>query len=288
VSDLDLVARGHYARKQIFSRNRLVAWSHSSRFSLARRLVAPYAGGRLLDYGCGDGTFVALVHDLFPDATGADVEPGQVRECSERLASLAGLRFSTTDALTGGSHTARYDVVTCMEVLEHCPDDIREAVLDDLHRLSSPHGVVVISVPIETGPSLAAKQATRAFAALTGLREYEGRERYSAREFMRMVCAGAATRIGREETTATLPDGRTLRFTGHKGFNWRGLERSLESRFVIERRLYSPLPFTGPWLNSQVWFVCRMGSQEAKRSGETNKSQRDQEGVTEVKEIRRD
>ena len=27
--------------------------------------------------------------------------------------------------------------------------------------------------------------------------------------------------------------------------------------FTIERRLYSPVPLTGPWLNSQVWFVCR-------------------------------
>jgi len=59
--DLDLLSRGHYARKQIFSRSRLVAWSHGSRFDLARRLVAPRAGQRLLDYGCGDGTFLGLV-----------------------------------------------------------------------------------------------------------------------------------------------------------------------------------------------------------------------------------
>ena len=259
MSDLDLVSRGHYARKQIFSRNRLVAWSHSSRFALARRLVAPYAGGRLLDYGCGDGTFVALVHDLFPDVMGADIEPGQVTECAERLASLRGLRFSTTNALTDGTDTARYDVVTCMEVLEHCPDDIREGVLDNLRRLCTDRGVVIISVPIETGPSLAAKQAARAVAALTGLREYRGRERYSPREFVKMLFAGSGTRISRAESTWTLPDGQVVRFTGHKGFNWRALERSLRTRFVVERSLYSPMPLMGPWLNSQVWFVCRPG-----------------------------
>lgn len=256
-SDVDLVARGHYARKQIFSRNRLVAWSHSSRFALARHLVATYAGGRLLDYGCGDGTFVAMVHDLFPDATGADIEPGQVRECAERLASLRGLRFSTTGALAGATHTAQYDVVTCMEVLEHCPDDIREGVLDDLRRLCAPRGAVLISVPIETGPALAAKQAARAFAAFTGLREYAARERYAPREFLTMLFAGADTRIAREESTATLPDGGAVRFTGHKGFNWRALERTLDRRFIVERRLYSPIPFAGRWLNSQVWFICR-------------------------------
>jgi 2-polyprenyl-3-methyl-5-hydroxy-6-metoxy-1,4-benzoquinol methylase len=257
-SEIDLLARGHYARKQIFSRNRLVAWSHSSRFALARRLVAPYAGGRLLDYGCGDGTFLALLHDLFPDATGADVEPSQIAECAQRLGSLQALRFSTTDSLVGATHTAQYDVVTCMEVLEHCPEDIREGVLDDLRRLCAPRGVVIISVPIETGPSLAAKQAARAFAAFTGLREYAGRERYSPREFLTMLFAGSETSISREERTATLPDGRAIRFTGHKGFNWRALERSLDGYFVIDRRLYSPMRFAGRWLNSQVWFICRL------------------------------
>lgn len=255
--DRDLIARGHYARKQIFSRNRLVAWSHSSRFALARRLVGPYAGGRLLDYGSGDGTFLALVHDLFPDATGADIDPGQVNECAARLSSLDGLRFVTTDTLADASHTARYDVVTCMEVLEHCPGDVREHVLDDLRRLCGPRGAVIVSVPIETGPALAAKQAARAFAALTGLHEYATRERYSARELATMVFAGRATEIAREESTGTLPDGRVVRFTGHKGFNWRALEASLDARFVVERRLFSPIRATGRWLNSQVWFVCR-------------------------------
>ena len=45
--------------------------------------------------------------------------------------------------------------------------------------------------------------------------------------------------------------------TARASFNWRALERLIERNFVIERRLYSPLPLTRSWLNSQVWFVCR-------------------------------
>jgi hypothetical protein len=48
-----------------------------------------------------------------------------------------------------------------------------------------------------------------------------------------------------------------VRFHGHKGFNWRALETLIQRVFTIERRQYSPLPLTGSWLNSQVWFVCR-------------------------------
>lgn len=254
----EALSQGHYARKQLFSRSRLVAWSHTRRFELARQLVAPSAGRRLLDYGSGDGTFLALVHDLFPTALGVDVEPGQVRECAQRLASLEGLTFATTEAIADARHTGRYEVVTCMEVLEHCPDDVRERVLDDLRRVSAPGAAVIISVPIETGPSLAAKQAVRAFAAATGLREYDRRERYGAREFVVMTFARPHTCIARQETTTTLSDGRVIRFTGHKGFNWRALEESLAARFAIERRLFSPLPPLRGWLNSQAWFVCRV------------------------------
>ena len=253
----EALAQGHYAARQIFSRNPVVAWSHSSRFALARRLVSPRAGGALLDYGCGDGTFVALAHDLFRESVGADIEGGQVRGCSERFAALENVRFVETNALQDCQYSGRYDAVVCMEVLEHCPSDIQPHVLADLARLSAPGGIVVISVPIETGPTLGVKQAVRAVAAASGLKEYAHRERYGFREFLRMLFAGAASRTDRPESTSVGAGGIPLRFTGHKGFNWRALEPLIAASFAIEQRLYSPMPLMRWWLNSQVWFVCR-------------------------------
>jgi 2-polyprenyl-3-methyl-5-hydroxy-6-metoxy-1,4-benzoquinol methylase len=251
----DLLQQGHYARKQIFSRNAIVAWSHRRRFALARALASARRGA-LLDYGCGDGTFIALAHDAFEQSVGADIDVEQVRGCVERLGVLPGVRFMSIDALRGPDHEARYDAVLCMEVLEHCPSDVQPLVLDDLARLSRPDGIVIISVPIEIGPTLALKQAVRAAAAASGLTEYTSRERYRLPEFLRMVLAGRTTEIERPESIATTPIG-TVRFHGHKGFNWHRLESLIERAFTIERRLYSPLPLTGSWLNSQVWFVCR-------------------------------
>ena len=62
---------------------------------MARALVAPRAGGRLIDYGCGDGTFVAMIHADFRETLGVDVEPGQIAECRRRLGHLPGVRFET-------------------------------------------------------------------------------------------------------------------------------------------------------------------------------------------------
>lgn len=253
----ELIEHGHYARKQIFSRNAIVAWSHRRRFAVARELASAGAGGALLDYGCGDGTFIALAHDLFREAIGADIDAEQVRDCTRRLDGVRHVQFASIDDLRAPAHQEHYDAVVCMEVLEHCPSDIQPQVLADLDRLVRPHGVVVISVPIEIGPTLAVKQLVRAAAAATGLNEYAMRERYRLSEFMRMFLAGETSRIERPINVTINANGDRTRFHGHKGFNWRALERLIERVFAIERRRFSPVPLTGPWLNSQVWFICR-------------------------------
>jgi hypothetical protein len=103
-ADEPLLAGGSYARNQLFCKDRLVAWSHQRRFAKARALVMPFRGRRLLDYGCGDATFLWLVRDLFPDALGADADPKQGDECSRRL----------TDTLRAPEHAGRYGVVVRM------------------------------------------------------------------------------------------------------------------------------------------------------------------------------
>ena len=53
---------GHYAAKQIFCNSQLIAWSHRRRFETGLALARQLQGRRVLDYGCGDGTFLALLH----------------------------------------------------------------------------------------------------------------------------------------------------------------------------------------------------------------------------------
>jgi SAM-dependent methyltransferase len=224
---------------------------------MARRLVSARSGQRLLDYGCGDGTFVAQVHDLFPSATAVDVSTSQLRDCARRFARLDGVTFAHVDELNDASADLRFDVVTCMEVLEHCPDRVQIDVLDRIARVTAQDGLVVISAPMETGPSLAAKQFARSAVALGGLPEYANGERYRLGEFAKMLFARRHTVIPREEHHASEDDGTTFTFTGHKGFNWRRLETLLMTRFDIEGRLFTPMPMFGAILNSQVWFICR-------------------------------
>jgi 2-polyprenyl-3-methyl-5-hydroxy-6-metoxy-1,4-benzoquinol methylase len=243
--------RGHYERKQLGSRSFTIRLSHRGRFTLARRLIAPSAGARLLDYGCGDGTFMAQVIDLFPDAVGTDYEPGQVADCRRRFADYPRLRFCTVDELSTVS--ASFGLITCMEVLEHCREREIDQVLDDLRRLLAPAGRLVISVPIEIGPALILKQMVRRIAGWRNLGDYRYNERYTVGELVRMTLATSRSAIARPlyDNAPGLPP-----FHTHKGFNWRALRERIGHDFSLQRTCFSPFPLAGPILNSQAWFIC--------------------------------
>lgn len=249
----DALRSGDYARKQIYCPDPVVAWSHGRRFSLAARLAAENPGTRLLDFGCGDGTFVALTHGAVRDAVAADVDERQLEDCRRRLHTLTNVRFLSTATLDAEEHRRAYDVVTCMEVLEHCVDVERRRVLDTLARLCRPGGRIIISVPIEVGPALAGKQLFRALAAFRGLGDYRHRETYTAAELARALLA--RPNLARAEYEV---DGETgpIRYCGHKGFDWRTLQCEVAERMCLERRMFTPMPMLGPVMNSQVWFVC--------------------------------
>ncbi len=251
-----LLKDGEYARKQIFCPSRVVAWSHGSRFALARSLVLPRAGGRLLDYGCGDGTFIAMVHASFRESLGVDVDFEQLQACRDRLGALSGVSFDLTSTVAQRREaTRRWDVITCMEVLEHCLEDDRRRIVVELRGLVAADGLVVISVPIEIGPSLAGKQFFRALAGLRRLGDYQFRERYGPLELARAVVGARTARVGYEGHGPAGP----YRYYGHKGFDYRTLEEEIAAVMKISRRIFTPLRWAGPLMNSQVWFVCEAG-----------------------------
>jgi len=254
MSEDDRLRGGAYARRQLFGGFRLLRWSHGSRFRVARELVAPHAGRRLLDYGCGDGTFLSMVRDLFPDAVGAEVDAALAAEAAARFAAEPGLRFVHTGALAD-ERDRSFGVAVCMEVLEHCTPDAVDRVLADLRRLVARDGTVIVSVPVETGLALAGKQLYRALAARRGLEGYRERETYTPAELARMLVAGGGTAIERPVYHSRFPSGEANVYHGHKGFNWRALRRRLADGFIIRETRFSPVPLLGPLLNSQAWFV---------------------------------
>jgi 2-polyprenyl-3-methyl-5-hydroxy-6-metoxy-1,4-benzoquinol methylase len=122
VSHLDDSLRGrHYAKKQIYCKDWLISWSHRRRYQVGLKLTRQLSASRILDYGCGDGTFLGMLaaDSTAPlSAVGAEMYMSLVEDCNARL-GRAGLRLGLSDELNTPGHVNAYDLVICMEVLEH-------------------------------------------------------------------------------------------------------------------------------------------------------------------------
>lgn len=245
-------SEGFYARKQLRSESRLIAWSHRGRFQIALDLARAIAGRRVLDYGFGDGTFLAMLCDGDGrplHAVGAEISDELVQAGRQRFAGRPDLGFVHVNALDRPEHAGAYDAIICIEVLEHVLDP--EPILERFARLLAPEGRLLVSVPVETGAPLAVKQVARRVAGWRGVGDYPGLAPYTIAEFGASLFAGRHQHITRPVHRGA--DAQP--FHCHKGFNWLALERALGRRFRLERRVGSPVTWLPPHLNSQVWFV---------------------------------
>jgi SAM-dependent methyltransferase len=248
------IAQGHCARNQLLSPNKLVAWSHSRRFATAVRLAREFAGKRVLDFGCGDGTFLALTM-MTPQApalgVGAELARETVDDCRLRYRDEPRLQFAQINDLDGVDHLGRYDAVFCMEVMEHVLD--WEPLLERFGKVLAPGGALIISVPVETGLPLVMKQVVRRIAGWRKVGHYPGTSSYSVAELARSIVAGATQHLKRP--VFDMGGGPTH---DHKGFNWMVLRARLSERFILERVLASPFAWLGPHVATQAWFVARL------------------------------
>jgi SAM-dependent methyltransferase len=108
------------------------------RAELERLPLAP--GSRLLDAGCGSGrTLDELAR--YGRVSGVDLSPEAVGLARRRghddvqVAYVEELPFAD----------ATFDVVTCLDVVEHTPDD--RATLAELRRVTRPGGLLLVTVP---------------------------------------------------------------------------------------------------------------------------------------------
>lgn len=108
----------------------------------------PGRNGRLLDVGCGEGTFLAQAAPHYASAEGIELDS----HAASRAAALPGVRVrrARIEDLAAEHETEAYDVVTLFEVLEHIEDPL--AALVACSRVLRPDGTLVLSVPHKLRP----------------------------------------------------------------------------------------------------------------------------------------
>jgi len=103
------------------------------------------AGRRVLDVGCGGGLLSESLARAGAQVTGIDLAPGMV-EVARLHAAEGGLaidyRVASAEELAQAG-PGQFDVVTCMEMLEHVPDPA--AMTATLARLLAPGAALFVS-----------------------------------------------------------------------------------------------------------------------------------------------
>lgn len=79
-------------------------------------------GERLLDVGCGDGTYTLRMAPVFQQVEAIDIQPGRLDMFRAHLNGTGNitLRQSTAEHLDYPDHS--FDMVTAIEVVEHIGD----------------------------------------------------------------------------------------------------------------------------------------------------------------------
>jgi 2-polyprenyl-6-hydroxyphenyl methylase/3-demethylubiquinone-9 3-methyltransferase len=114
-----------------------VAWVDS--------LAGGLAGKHVADVGCGGGIFAEALARLGAEVTGIDLSSkcvGVARLHQYESGAHVDYRLASAEALAN-EMPAMFDVVTCLELLEHVPEPA--STVDACARLAKPGGLVVFS-----------------------------------------------------------------------------------------------------------------------------------------------
>jgi ubiquinone/menaquinone biosynthesis C-methylase UbiE len=97
--------------------------------------------GRLLDVGCGEGTFLALARERGWQIEGTEISA----YASDRVSARLGCSIFCGDMGDAGYPENSFDVVTTWHTLEHMEDPLQ--CLRDIFRVLKPGGILVVAVP---------------------------------------------------------------------------------------------------------------------------------------------
>lgn len=117
--------------------------------------VKPLAGKSALDVGCGAGLLCEPLARMGADVTGVDAAPENAQAAALH-AEGAGLDIRYIAGEIGAQNIGQFDLVTCMEVIEHVAD--KRAFLSDLAAKLTRNdkqggGLMILSTPNRTTAS---------------------------------------------------------------------------------------------------------------------------------------
>jgi cyclopropane fatty-acyl-phospholipid synthase-like methyltransferase len=122
---------------------------HRYRVAKLTELWGPDASDRVVDLGCGWGTFCFAWASRAAELVGVDFSERSIQLCRERLAREPheNLRFVRADAAATGLESGAYDLVVAADLFEHLYPDDSARVTEEAFRLLAPGGRFAVWTP---------------------------------------------------------------------------------------------------------------------------------------------
>lgn len=119
------------------------------RVSKVLELFEPGPEARVVDLGCGWGTFCFALGHRVKEMVGVDFSQRSVDLCNAGLETrgLPGVRFVRADARDTGLAEGVYDLVIAADLVEHLYPDDTIATLEECRRILKPGGRISIWTP---------------------------------------------------------------------------------------------------------------------------------------------
>jgi len=116
------------------------------RISKVLQIYTPSRNERVLDLGCGLGTFCFAVAPLCREVMGLDSSRENIDLCNELLAkgNYSNIKFVCSDVQDIQLESESWDVIICTHLFEHQYPKIFERVLDECRRILKKGGKLVI------------------------------------------------------------------------------------------------------------------------------------------------
>jgi 2-polyprenyl-3-methyl-5-hydroxy-6-metoxy-1,4-benzoquinol methylase len=104
--------------------------------------------GRILDFGCGPGHFLEILTAQKIACEGADFSSDSIRETNTRLNGSPYFRGVTQiSGIPTQLADEQFDVIFCIETIEHILPEELPPTFQELHRLAKPGGFLVVTTP---------------------------------------------------------------------------------------------------------------------------------------------
>lgn len=123
------------------------------RQALADRPSTGRTAPRLLDLGCGTGSFLREVKTNWPrlSVTGLDLSPHYLGVARRALAPWSRTRLVEGAAEAMPFDDGEFDIVTCIYLFHELPPRVRRAVAGEIRRVLRPGGTLVLVDSLQSG-----------------------------------------------------------------------------------------------------------------------------------------